>query len=196
MSLLCGEETYTSKVHSFAILPLKAINRQERGQAQLLWVVVIHNLQLRYSESGRRRERGRIATDTIHTVELAQLGEISKQIPDGDGEKSTLYRYPFQIGYSEQNSDYTLYLVADEHTVRLQWIHAIRTVCISNERRAQYHPGVWAARRWSCCDAEKRAAAGCVLASVLDLNQRPSPSVLVMPLPRATVAQFVASTDW
>lgn len=31
------------------------------------------------------------------------------------------------MGYSEQNTDYTLYLVAGSHTERLQWINAIRT---------------------------------------------------------------------
>lgn len=32
-----------------------------------------------------------------------------------------------QVGYTEQNTDYTLYLVAGEHTERLHWIHTIRS---------------------------------------------------------------------
>lgn len=44
----------------------------------------------------KRKERGRIPTDAIHTVEQAQLGELSKQILD-DNEKSPAYRYPFQV---------------------------------------------------------------------------------------------------
>lgn len=32
-----------------------------------------------------------------------------------------------QVGYAEQNTDYTLYLAAREHCERLNWIHDIRT---------------------------------------------------------------------
>lgn len=32
-----------------------------------------------------------------------------------------------QVGYSEQNTDYTLYLIAGDHTERLQWIRTIRS---------------------------------------------------------------------
>ncbi|KAI8440310.1 hypothetical protein MSG28_001659 [Choristoneura fumiferana] len=118
----------------------------------------------------KRKERGRIETESIHTVELAQLDELSKQIPEGDSDKSPLFRYPFQVGYSEQNTDYTLYLVAGSHTERLQWINAIRTVCVVSGRpRARYHPAAWAARRWACCDAERRSAPGCALAAVWPL---------------------------
>lgn len=39
----------------------------------------------------------------------------------------TYIRVYGQVGYSEQNSDYTLYLVAGDHTERLQWIHTIRS---------------------------------------------------------------------
>lgn len=57
-------------------------------------------------------------------------------------------------------------------------------VCILNERRAQYHPGVWAARRWSCCDAEKRAAPGCALAAVWPLPEPPLEVLTHRPEPR------------
>lgn len=32
-----------------------------------------------------------------------------------------------QVSYTENNTDYTLYLVAGDHSERLRWIHAIRT---------------------------------------------------------------------
>ncbi|KAH9632768.1 hypothetical protein HF086_012103 [Spodoptera exigua] len=86
---------------------------------------------------------------------------------------------PGQVGYSEQNTDYTLYLVAGDHTERLQWIHTIRsgesvkawwvTVCTVSGRRSRYHPGAWSARRWSCCDAERRSAPGCAVADLWTL---------------------------
>ncbi|XP_063823334.1 tyrosine-protein kinase Btk isoform X1 [Ostrinia nubilalis] len=129
------------------------------------WVVLRRRSLIYYdSDSERRRERGRIATDAIHTVEQAQLGELSKQLPDGIGDNSA-YRYPFQVGYSEQNTDYTLYLIVGDHSVRLHWIHAIRSVCVYKVRRSRYHPGAWCARRWACCDAERRSAPGCQLAA-------------------------------
>ncbi|CAG4940988.1 unnamed protein product [Colias eurytheme] len=142
------------------------INYKER------WFVLTRKALIYYDSDGqKRKERGRISTETIHTVEQAQLGELSKQLPDGDNEKSPTYRYPFQVGYTEQNTDYTLYLAAREHSERLSWIHDIRTVCISNSRRARYHPAVWSARRWACCDAERRSAAGCALTAVWPLPE-------------------------
>lgn len=56
----------------------------------------------------KRKERGRIATEAIHTVELAQLGELGKQIPEADGEKSLAYRYPFQV-FMNESSSFTAY---------------------------------------------------------------------------------------
>ncbi|XP_028039142.1 tyrosine-protein kinase Btk29A [Bombyx mandarina] len=136
------------------------------------WVVLTPRSLIYYdSDSEKRKERGRIATETIHTVETAQLGELSKQIPDSDGEKRPTYRYPFQVGYSEQNSDYTLYLIAGDHTERLRWIHTLRSVCVCNSRRSQYHPAVRSARRWPCCDAERRSAPGCALTAVWPLPE-------------------------
>ncbi|RVE49506.1 hypothetical protein evm_005847, partial [Chilo suppressalis] len=125
----------------------------------------------------RRRERGRIATESIHTIEQAQLGELSKQIPDGVGE-NTLYKHPFQVGYTEQNTDYTLYLIVGDHSERLHWIHTIRSLCVCNTRRPLYHPGAWSARRWACCDAERRSAPGCQLATVWPLPE-PQLEILV-----------------
>ncbi|XP_050672649.1 tyrosine-protein kinase Btk29A isoform X1 [Leptidea sinapis] len=144
------------------------VNYKER------WFVLTHKALIYYDSDGqKRKERGRIFTDTIHTVEQAQLGELSKQIPDADNEKTPTYKYPFQVGYTEQSSDYTLYLAAREHSERLNWIHDIRTVCVSSvvARRARYHPGVWSARRWACCDAERRSGPGCALTAVWPLPE-------------------------
>lgn len=44
-------------------------------------------------------------------------------------------------------------------------------VCNINGRRSRYHPAVWAARRWACCDAERRSALGCNLADVWPLPE-------------------------
>ncbi|CAG9792040.1 unnamed protein product [Diatraea saccharalis] len=125
----------------------------------------------------RRRERGRIATDSIHTVEQAQLAELSKQIPDGVAENSQ-YKYPFQVGYTEQNTDYTLYLIVGDHSERLHWIHTIRSLCVCNTRRPRYHPGAWSARRWACCDGERRSAPGCQIATIWPLPE-PQLEILV-----------------
>lgn len=92
------------------------------------WLVLTRRSLIYYElDTERRRERGRIDTQTIHTVEQAELGELSKHIPESDNEKSPLYRYPFQVGYTEQNSDYTLYLIASDHAERIRWIHTIRS---------------------------------------------------------------------
>lgn len=50
-----------------------------------------------YVVQQRRKERGRVPVAAIHTVEQAQLGELSKQLGDIDGEKGLLYKYPFQV---------------------------------------------------------------------------------------------------
>lgn len=134
------------------------------------WLVLTRRSLIYYElDTERRRERGRIDTQTIHTVEQAELGELSKHIPESDNEKSPLYRYPFQVGYTEQNSDYTLYLIASDHAERIRWIHTIRSVCDCKVRRSRYHPAVWLSRRWSCCDAERRSAPGCALTSLWSL---------------------------
>ncbi|KAJ0179393.1 hypothetical protein K1T71_005105 [Dendrolimus kikuchii] len=146
------------------------------------WLVLTRRCLVYYELDGeRRKERGRISTETIHTVEQAELGELSKQIPESDNEKSPVYRYPFQVGYTEQNTDYTLYLVASDQIERHDWIHTIRSVCTCKVRRSRYHPAVWWSRRWTCCDAERRSAPGCVLSSLWkepDLHIEPNNKTL------------------
>ncbi|KAG7305567.1 hypothetical protein JYU34_009650 [Plutella xylostella] len=147
------------------------VNYKER------WFILTKKFLIYYDTDGeRRKERGRIATESIHTVEQAQLGELSKQIPDGDAEKSPLFRFPFQVGYTELSNDYTLYLVADGFAERLHWITTIRSICVANPRRARYHPAAWSARRWGCCSGARRAP-GCALAAVWPLPEpEPEPA--------------------
>ncbi|XP_063379679.1 tyrosine-protein kinase Btk [Cydia fagiglandana] len=136
------------------------INYKER------WLVLTRRALVYYDHANeKRKERGRIETEAIHTVEQAELGELCKQLPESDGD-GALFRYPFQVGYTERGTDYTLYLVAGSNAERVQWINSIRSVCTSNGRaRARYHPAAWS-RSWSCCEAERRAAPGCALAAV------------------------------
>lgn len=52
-----------------------------------------------------------------------------------------------QVGYSEQNTDYTLYLVAGSHTERLQWINAIRTGMFIEKKNHFVNTGILAVAR-------------------------------------------------
>lgn len=71
-------------------------SRTRAGNAY--YIEEINKFNVKWSGfSQKRKERGRIRIDTIHTVEQAQLGELSKQIPEGDGDKNPTYRYPFQV---------------------------------------------------------------------------------------------------
>ncbi|CAB3228436.1 unnamed protein product [Arctia plantaginis] len=131
------------------------------------WLVLTRRALTYYDTNGeRRKERGRIDTATIHTIEHAQLDKLSSE---SDAEKNPIYRFPFQVGYTELGNDYTLYLVASDHSERSLWIHTIRSVCVGSARRKYYHPAAWAARRWLCCDAERRLAQGCALAEIWPL---------------------------
>jgi hypothetical protein len=54
----------------------------------------------------------------------------------------------------------------------------LTVVCVCNVRRPRYHSGAWCARRWACCDAERRSAPGCQLATVWPLPE-PQLEILV-----------------
>lgn len=86
----------------------------------------------------RRKERGRIAVESVHVVETASLGNGSTgggggAVGDvagggdaagaGGGIPSGL---PFQVGYREAGQEYTLYLLAGREQDRAEWIRAIR----------------------------------------------------------------------
>ncbi|CAH2062849.1 unnamed protein product, partial [Iphiclides podalirius] len=182
-----GQKTSQGKRGPYACAPRACPSRRRSTPVQL----PAHDPAAHSTTAAlpRRKERGRIPTDSIHTVEQAQLGELSKQIPEDEAEKCPSYRYPFQVSYSENNTDYTLYLVAGDHSERLRWIHAIRTVCVSNGRRARYHPAAWCARRWGCCQDERRSAPGCALATFWPL---PEPELeLIVPAGDASRARDV-----
>lgn len=85
----------------------------------------------------RRKERGRIAIETVHVVETANLGnnpgcgsgntKIDTTGNDlGSSGGNVPPGLPFQIGYREAGQEYTLYLLAAREQDRSEWIRAIR----------------------------------------------------------------------
>lgn len=51
------------------------------------------------------------------------------------------------------------------YTRGILFITFVYLVCVCNARRTRYHPSAWCARRWACCDAERRSAPGCQVAA-------------------------------
>lgn len=81
----------------------------------------------------RRKERGRIAVESVHVVETASLGSNTATEVASNNDSSTggvgggvPPGLPFQIGYREAGQEYTLYLVAAREEDRAEWIQAIR----------------------------------------------------------------------
>lgn len=85
----------------------------------------------------RRKERGRIAVESVHVVETASLGNGSTGGGVGDaagggdtggggGSGGVPSGLPFQVGYREAGQEYTLYLLATREQDRAEWIRAIR----------------------------------------------------------------------
>lgn len=85
----------------------------------------------------RRKERGRIAIETVHVVETANLGnnpgcgggntKIDTTGNDlGSSGGNVPPGLPFQIGYREAGQEYILYLLAGREQDRSEWIRAIR----------------------------------------------------------------------
>lgn len=84
----------------------------------------------------RRKERGRIAVESVHVVETASLGNSSTggtgsvgDVAGGDaggGGGGIPSGLPFQVGYREAGQEYTLYLLAAREQDRAEWIRAIR----------------------------------------------------------------------
>lgn len=87
----------------------------------------------------RRKERGRIAVESVHVVETASLGSGSTGsgggggVGDaagggdaGSGSGGIPSGLPFQVGYREAGQEYTLYLLAAREQDRAEWIRAIR----------------------------------------------------------------------
>lgn len=94
------------------------------------------------SLSQRRKERGRIAVESVHVVETASLGSNAGGVGGvgsdvagseagtggggGGGGGGIPPGLPFQVGYREAGQEYTLYLLAAREQDRAEWIRAIR----------------------------------------------------------------------
>lgn len=85
----------------------------------------------------RRKERGRIAVESVHVVETASLGSTGGggsavgDVAGGGGDAAgggggIPSGLPFQVGYREAGQEYTLYLLAAREQDRAEWIRAIR----------------------------------------------------------------------
>ncbi|XP_018316880.1 tyrosine-protein kinase Btk29A isoform X1 [Mycetomoellerius zeteki] len=134
------------------------------------WFILTKHYLIYYDGDGeRRKERGRIAVESVHVVETASLGNGGGAVSDvagggdaaggGGGIPSGL---PFQVGYREAGQEYTLYLLAAREQDRAEWIRAIRAVCSENSGLSgRYHAGLWSGKRWSCCRLSTRSAEGC-----------------------------------
>ncbi|KAL6440349.1 hypothetical protein ACFW04_003122 [Cataglyphis niger] len=103
------------------------------------WFVLTKHYLIYYDGDGeRRKERGRIAVESVHVVETASLGSGSTgsgggNVGDasGGGDASSggggiPSGLPFQVGYREAGQEYTLYLLAAREQDRAEWIRAIR----------------------------------------------------------------------
>ncbi|KAL7292018.1 hypothetical protein TKK_0014302 [Trichogramma kaykai] len=116
----------------------------------------------------RRKERGRIAVESVHLVETATLCGSGTEVASdssgggGGGSGGVPPGLPFQVGYREAGQEYTLYLVAPREQDRAEWIRAIRAVCSDNPSLSgRFHTGFWSGKRWSCCRMSTRSAEGC-----------------------------------
>ncbi|XP_033218370.1 uncharacterized protein LOC117173835 [Belonocnema kinseyi] len=102
---------------------------------------MVHRNEKRARKAGvkhpepRRKERGRIAVENVHVVEVANLGISNNEITGSDsvssasgtGSGGVPAGFPFQVGYREAGQDYTLYLLGSREEERTEWIRAIRT---------------------------------------------------------------------
>ncbi|XP_057339629.1 tyrosine-protein kinase Btk29A isoform X2 [Microplitis mediator] len=134
------------------------------------WFVLTRYYLAYYDSDGeRRKERGRIAIESVHVVETATLGSGSSSSNVAAGSESGSGGgggippgLPFQVGYREAGQEYTLYLLAAREQDRAEWIRALRAVCSENPGLSgRYHTGLWSGKRWSCCRLSSRSAEGC-----------------------------------
>ncbi|XP_017753568.1 PREDICTED: tyrosine-protein kinase Btk29A-like, partial [Eufriesea mexicana] len=139
------------------------------------WFVLTRRYLVYYDGDGeRRKERGRIAVESVHVVETASLGSSAggvggvgsdvagSEAGTGGGGGGIPPGLPFQVGYREAGQEYTLYLLAAREQDRSEWIRAIRAVCSENPGLSgRYHAGLWSGKRWSCCRLSTRSAEGC-----------------------------------
>ncbi|XP_023287551.1 tyrosine-protein kinase Btk29A isoform X2 [Orussus abietinus] len=135
------------------------------------WFVLTRRHLVYYDGDGeRRKERGRIAIESVHVVETATLGaragggggDVAGGEAGTGGGGGIPPGLPFQVGYREAGQEYTLYLLAPREQDRAEWIRAIRAVCSENPGLSgRYHAGLWSGKRWSCCRLSTRSAEGC-----------------------------------
>ncbi|XP_076223812.1 tyrosine-protein kinase Btk29A isoform X4 [Nomia melanderi] len=99
------------------------------------WFVLTKRYLVYYDGDGeRRKERGRIAVESVHVVETASLGSnagggVGSEVAGseaGTGGGGIPPGLPFQVGYREAGQEYTLYLLAAREQDRAEWIRAIR----------------------------------------------------------------------
>lgn len=70
----------------------------------------------------KRKERGRVEIESVHSVEISHLDQLEENgggLPPGPS-------FPFQVGYSESEDDYVLYLLAQKDKDRAEWISTLR----------------------------------------------------------------------
>uniref|UniRef100_A0A672JNG9 Tyrosine-protein kinase n=1 Tax=Salarias fasciatus TaxID=181472 RepID=A0A672JNG9_SALFA len=67
------------------------------------------------------------------------------------------YKYPFQVFY---DSHY-LYIFAPDNDCRQRWVKALKEETKHNNLVDKYHPKLWLAGKWRCCQQEEKLAAGC-----------------------------------
>lgn len=70
----------------------------------------------------KRKERGRVELESVHSVEISYLDQLEENgggLPPGPS-------FPFQLGYSEAEDDYVLYLLAQKDNDRTEWISTLR----------------------------------------------------------------------
>ncbi|KOC62730.1 Tyrosine-protein kinase Btk29A [Habropoda laboriosa] len=181
------------------------------------WFILTRRYLVYYDGDGeRRKERGRIAVESVHVVETASLGSNAGGVGGvgsdvagseagtggGGGGGGIPPGLPFQVGYREAGQEYTLYLLAAREQDRTEWIRAIRAVCSENPGLSgRYHAGLWSGKRWSCCRLSTRSAEGCDTCSSWSfkpLNATNSSSTSTSSFTSATgstIATIAAITD-
>ncbi|XP_018563801.1 tyrosine-protein kinase Btk29A [Anoplophora glabripennis] len=121
------------------------------------WFLLTKKFLIYYDDcdEAKRKERGRVDLETVHTVEpIEHFGrdEISSQ---GN-------LWPFLVGYHQSNNDYSLFLLAFTDSDRIDWILDIRKVCACNRNvKFYFHPSPWSGKEWSCCKNNVRLSEGC-----------------------------------
>ncbi|KAJ8922493.1 hypothetical protein NQ315_007521 [Exocentrus adspersus] len=102
----------------------------------------------------KRKEKGRIDLETVHTVEPAQSFNKYEIGNQGD-------LWPFLVGY-QSDDDYSLFLLAFKDSDRIDWILDIRKVCATNGNvKFYFHPSPWTGKKWGCCKNSVRLSEGC-----------------------------------